>query len=107
MLCISGCMKDSAVKLWRRQAEIRKYIGMTGKILSHTVVRVPVPGHKDMLPYVVGMIRLDDNQKIVCQVVGVVSGKIKDGLKIRIVLRRVREPTSEGVIPYGIKAELI
>jgi uncharacterized OB-fold protein len=69
--------------------------------MSYTIVRVPPLGFDDQAPYPVVLVKIG-SQVHVGQLVDH-EGPIKIGQKVVAVLRRVRKPDAEGVIPYGIK----
>lgn len=92
----------SPVKLWRNQKETRELLGQTGKILAWTVIRVPPLGFESQAPYAVAVVDLGRN-RTTGQLVDLPLDKIAIGQKVVAVIRRVRQPDIEGVIPYGIK----
>lgn len=92
----------SPVKLWRNQKKIRELLGQEGKIVSYTTIRIPPAGFEDQAPYVVILVDLGDKQQI-GQLVDTDDRTVKIGQKVRAILRRVRKPTDDGVIAYGIK----
>lgn len=93
----------SPVKIWRRQKFIPDLLGKTGKIISWTVVRTPPSGFKKFAPYIAALIEFKDGKRMAGQVIDTKFDEIKNGQKVKAVLRKVREPDDEGVIPYGIK----
>lgn len=95
----------SPVKLWRRQKFIPELLGKQGKIASWTIVRTPPIGFARFAPYITALIEFDDRGKMTGQIVD--AKEIKTGQKVEAVLRKVREPDSEDVIPYGIKFKTI
>lgn len=83
---------------------MRDLVGREGTLLSWTVVRVPPSGFADQAPYVVGVIVLASGKHITAQIVDADPSQMKQGLPVRTVVRRITHPSSDGVIPYGIKA---
>ncbi len=94
---------NSPVKIWRNQKHIASLLGKEGKIVSWTMVRVPPAGFSSFAPYPVAVVALDGNRKITAQVVD--YGTVKIGMNVKVVLRRITEPSTEGIIPYGIKVK--
>lgn len=94
----------SPVKLWRNQKNIRKLVGLTGKILTWTIIRVPPNGFSDQAPYAVAIIELEDRKRITCQLVDMVVADIRMGLLVKLTIRRIKSPDEDGVIWYGVKA---
>ena len=101
----------SPVKLWRNQKKTASLVGKTGKIVSWTVVRLPPAGFSDQAPYPVVVVELESGRRITAQLVDPSKRSGQDGtedlmgLKVITVVRRVVQPTTEGVIPYGIKVK--
>ncbi len=93
----------SPVKIWRRQKEIRKSLGLKGKILAWTKIFIAGSDFKNKAPYPVVLIRLENGKRALGQLVDYEEKDLKTGGKVLVVLRRVREADEEGVIPYGIK----
>ncbi|HCM37444.1 MAG: Protein AcaC [Candidatus Gottesmanbacteria bacterium GW2011_GWB1_43_11] len=92
----------SPVKLWRNQKYTRELLGKSGKVVSFTVIRVPPAGFESQAPYPVVLVDLGGRLQI-GQLVDVQAHQIRTGLRVRAVIRRVRQPDPEGVIPYGVK----
>ena len=92
----------SPVKLWRNQKQIRELLGKVGEIISVTTIRVPPSRFENQAPYPVVLVDLG-KKRCIGQLVDVDLSHIRLGQKVRAIIRRVREPDVEGVIPYGIK----
>lgn len=93
----------SPVQIWRNQKRIVRLIGKTGRLLSWTVIRVPPGELMSQAPYPVVIVALRDGHKICAQLVDWNESHLRLGQKVVTVVRRVTEPSREGVIPYGIK----
>ncbi len=93
----------SPVKLWRRQDEVAKLIGQTGKIISFTLIRVPAKGFEKLAPYPVVIVELSNGKKITGQLTDWDITDLKKGKKVVSVLRRLTPQNSESVISYVIK----
>ena len=86
----------SASYVWRMNKNRARYWGKRGKILAFSIVN----GH---IPYVVGVIELENGEKIAGQIVGAPVNKIRHGMEVVGVVRKVwREQDSELVV-YGVK----
>jgi uncharacterized OB-fold protein len=95
----------SPVKIWRNQKKVRAIVGVRGTVVSWTVIRVPPAGFGDMAPYAVVIVALPGDKRIMAQLVDVEPKEVKKGMKVVSVIRRVTQPTGDGVIPYGIKVK--
>lgn len=99
-------MSISPVKLWRNQGKIQGLLKKEGTIVSWSLVRVPPAGFEDQAPYILVLVDIDGSHHM-GQLVDTNNAAIKIGQKVATVLRRVRKPDQEGVIPYGIKFRLL
>ena len=91
----------SPVKIWRRQKKVRTLLGRRGKVLTFTKVVVPPSAQKTYAPYHVVLVEFEDGERAVGQLVEARDVQIGD--KVCSVLRKVREPSDDGVIAYGMK----
>jgi len=101
---------NSPVKIWRNQKHIAALLGREGKIVSWTIVRVPPTGFSSLAPYPVVIIEFSDGKRITAQLADLPSGRQAGqmdlvGMKVRVVVRRVCDPPTEGIIPYGVKVK--
>ena len=93
----------SPIKIWRRQKEIRKILGKKGKILVWTKIYTPGSDFKKYAPYPVILVELENKEKIYGQLVDYRDQDLKTGRKVVSILRKVRDPSIDGVIAYGVK----
>lgn len=93
------------MKIWRNQKYIAKMLGREGVIVSWTVVRVPPGGFSNLAPYPVVIVELVGGGRIMAQLVDWTDEDLIVGRRVKVVVRRICEPTSEGVIPYGVKVK--
>ncbi|OIP86437.1 hypothetical protein AUK04_00585 [Candidatus Roizmanbacteria bacterium CG2_30_33_16] len=93
----------SPVKIWRRQKKIKKVMNKIGKITSWTIVYVPPSDFKKYAPYPVVLVELENNQKMMGQLVDYEKNELKVGQLVRTVLRKTQETAVEDVIAYGLK----
>lgn len=93
----------SPVKIWRNQKKIRELLGREGTIVTWTKIFVPPEGFESQAPYVVAVVELSDKTHCTAQLVDYDEKHLKIGQKIKTILRRTRDPGTEGVIPYGVK----
>ena len=74
-----------------------------GKIHSYSVINTPTDEFKDIAPYVVAIVELEEGAKITTQIVDCDPDSIEIGDDVEMVFRRVREEGEDGVISYGFK----
>ena len=97
----------SPIKIWRRQKEIRKILGKKGKILAWTKIYTPGTDFKKYAPYPVVLVELKNNEKEYGKLVDYRDEDLKTGREVVSILRKVREPSIDGVITYGVKFKLL
>lgn len=89
-------------------------LGREGTIVAWTIVRVPPAGFSNLAPYPVVVVQLSDgklrsnrSKRITAQLVDWVNEDLVFGRRVKLVVRKVSEPPTEGIIPYGIKVKPI
>lgn len=97
----------SPVKVWRNQKKLVSLLGKTGKIISWSMIRVPPANFSDQAPYPIVLVELTNHQKVTVQLVDAEPEHLRFGQPVKLVIRRVTHPSSEGVIPYGLKAKVL
>ena len=80
-------------------------LGREGTIVSWTVIRVPPAGFSNLAPYPVVVVDLVGGGRMTAQLVDWSEEDVTEGRRVRVVVRRISEPTTEGIIPYGIKVK--
>jgi len=98
---------NSPVKIWRNQKQIAHMLEREGTIVSWTVVRVPPAGFSNLAPYPVAIVNLAGGGRITVQLVDWVESDLIEGRRVKVIVRRICEPTTEGIIPYGVKVKPI
>ena len=96
-------MITTPVKLWRRQKNVSPLIGVKGKILNFTIIRVPSKSFLTEAPYPVVIVELENKEKMVGQLVDWKTADLKKGKKVIAVLRKSFSADKESVIAYRIK----
>ncbi len=93
----------SPIKVWREQKKIKNYLGLKGKIISFSLVRVPPTGFMNLAPYYVAVCEMEtSHQKLIGQVVEAFED-LKIGQKVEVVYRKMAEVDKAEVINYGLK----
>lgn len=78
-------------------------MGSEGKILTWTKIFAPPAGFESQAPYVVVVVKLASGFSYTAQLVDWEENNLTNGQKVMSVLRKTRDPGTEGIIPYGIK----
>jgi hypothetical protein len=79
----------------------------TGTVVSFTNIEVGPTEFADQVPYIVGIIELDDGVKITAQIADAEPANINIGSKVRLEFRKIQEDGKAGIIKYGYKAVLL
>lgn len=74
-----------------------------GEIYSFTAVRQAPLGYEGQVPYLVGMIKLDEGPMVEAQVTDINPDDVKIGQRVEMVTRKLRAYGEEGTIVYGYK----
>lgn len=96
-------MNITPVKLWRRQDKTSSDIGVRGKILLWTMIRVPSKYFMSQAPYPVIIVQLENGKKMTGQLVDWDAENLEIGQDVIAVLRKNISDDKEGVIPYVVK----
>lgn len=96
-------MTTSPVKLWRRQKNTATLIGKKGKILQWTMIRVPAKSFMDQAPYPVVIVKMQNGENMIGQLVDWQEEDLTIGKEVITVLRRLRTERKEDVVYYHIK----
>ena len=75
-----------------------------GEVLAYTVITAAPSGFEKEVPYVVGIIELEEGPRVTAQIVDVDPDDIAEGMEVQLAFRRYAAPhSSKGVITYGYK----
>lgn len=74
-----------------------------GTVYSFSTVYAPLANFEDSAPYVVALIDLEEGPRITAQLTDVSADDIKIGMPVEMVIRKISERGSNGVIVYGYK----
>ena len=96
-------MVTSPVKLWRRQKNVASLIGKKGKILLWTIIRVPGKSFVGQAPYPVVIVKMQNGENMIGQLVDWQEKDLVVGKVVVSVLRRLKTEDKEDIIHYHIK----
>jgi uncharacterized OB-fold protein len=74
-----------------------------GKLYSYTIIHEPPTGFKDLAPYVLALVRLDEGPLVLSQIVDVNYEEVKIGMSVQVVFRRIGDAGRTGVLRYAYK----
>jgi scaffold protein (connect acetoacetyl-CoA thiolase and HMG-CoA synthase) len=89
-----------------KQFELIK-LNPEGKLLTYTIIRVASDKFSIQAPYAVGIVELKDGVKLTTQIADVDFDKIKIGMKLKLVFRKIQDEGAAGLHCYGYKAIVI
>ncbi|HKI77269.1 MAG TPA: Zn-ribbon domain-containing OB-fold protein [Ignavibacteriaceae bacterium] len=78
-----------------------------GILLTYTIIRVGSEKFSLQTPYAVGIVELKEGVKLTTQIADVDLKKIKIGMKLKLVFRKVQDEGAAGLHCYGYKAIVI
>lgn len=97
-------MITTPVKLWRRGKELPLHIGRMGEVVQWTMIRIPPKAFMDQAPYPVVIVKLENGEMKVGQMVDWEEKHLRSGQKVVAVMRKiVHDEDTSTVIHYGIK----
>ncbi|MFH1390969.1 MAG: Zn-ribbon domain-containing OB-fold protein [Candidatus Diapherotrites archaeon] len=91
----------------RKGVLVKEQMPFTGKIHSFTKVFVGPVGFDNETPYHIAIIELDNKLKILAQIVDSEDDKVKIGVKVKKVFRKIADADEEGIIAYGYKFKVV
>ena len=75
-----------------------------GRLITFTVIHRDAPiGFTRQVPYVVGIVQLNEGVKILSQIVDCDPYEVYVGMPVELSFRKIRESGKEGIIEYGFK----
>ena len=78
-----------------------------GKLLTYTIIRVGSDIFSLQTPFAVGIIELKDGVRVTAQIADVELDKIKIGMSLKLVFRKIQDEGASGLHCYGYKAIVI
>ncbi len=76
-------------------------LGSSGKVVSYTVINVPIEGFENMLPLVIALVETD-NGRVLTQLTNVKPEEVYIGMEVEATVRR-SATTLDGYVPYIVK----
>nr|HDO81320.1 Zn-ribbon domain-containing OB-fold protein [Candidatus Bathyarchaeota archaeon] len=85
-----------------RELERRK-LPHRGKLVTYTVMYTPPKGFELYVPYIVGLVRLEDGTYITAQITDVDPQELDLDIDVEAVIRKIGEKGRDGPIYYSYK----
>lgn len=98
-------MNTTPADIWRKNKDLSKYLGLRGKLLVWTTIHTPPLGFEHQVPYVVGVVELENGERLSVEVADCTEDDLKLNQKVITVIRRIGQATPDGLIHYGIKVK--
>lgn len=86
----------------QREFETIKLSGK-GELATFTIIRVAPSGFSDLVPYAVGIVKLDEGLSIMGQITDCHPEDLEIGDRLTTQFRRINEEGKTGMIQYGFK----
>jgi len=83
------------------------WIGKKGVVLAVTVIRVAAPEFSVYTPYQYALVDFGEELGKMSYMVASQEKTVTTGDKVICVLRKLSQPSKEGIIEYGIKVSLL
>ncbi len=96
---------SSPVSIWRSHKTLHKYLGKTGRILVWTKIFVVPSGFEQQAPYIAGIVKFEDGEKLPVQIIDCKEEDLKPSQKVVVVIRKIGKAKSDEVIEYGVKVK--
>ncbi len=74
-----------------------------GEVYSFTTMHQAPLGYEAYVPYIVALVRLDEGPLVTAQLTDVERDKVHIGMRVEMVVRKIREYGEDGLIVYGYK----
>ena len=68
------------------------------------MIRVAPDEFTDLAPYAVALVTLENNVRVMCQLVDADPEEVEIGMPIKLEFRKIRSDGEAGVLFYGYKA---
>lgn len=62
-----------------------------GTVYSYTLTHVPTPGFQDRVPYLVGLVELDEKVRIIGNIVNVDPADVKIGMRVQVTFEKLSD----------------
>ena len=74
-----------------------------GKLVSFTVIRSPPSGYEEYVPYVVGIVELEEGVRVISQIVDCDIKDVRTGMELESTFRITSTDGNSGIVMYGTK----
>lgn len=88
------------ISKWRKYNP--NYI-LKGTLLSFTQITIPPQIFSEQAPYIIGIIQLENGNKITAQITDINMKDLKIGMKIKSCFRTIYSANAKETINYGVK----
>ncbi|MDH5816173.1 MAG: Zn-ribbon domain-containing OB-fold protein [Candidatus Nezhaarchaeota archaeon] len=74
-----------------------------GRLVDYTVVYSAPKGYETVIPYVIGLVELENGVKVVAPITDVDVDEVKEGMEVELTIRKLPEQLEGGMICYTYK----
>ncbi len=94
--------QTTPVSLSRSKETRYRLLGKVGSVVSYTSIAVGPNGLKKRTPYLIAIVDFGA-MRATLPLADVSAGEVKNGMKVVGVMRRMSDPSEDGIISYGVK----
>jgi scaffold protein (connect acetoacetyl-CoA thiolase and HMG-CoA synthase) len=74
-----------------------------GEVYSYSTIYNAPKGYEEFVPYTVALVRLEEGPLVAAQLTDVDADRLRIGMPVEMVTRKIQEEGAEGLIVYGYK----
>jgi len=74
-----------------------------GKLITWSKVYACPKGYESFVPYIIGIIELEEGERITSQIVDIDESELTYGLELVPIFRKIYQNGTAGIIHYGLK----
>jgi len=74
-----------------------------GEVFTYTVIRYASENFKSYVPYILGIVTLEEGPKVTSQIVDCDPDEISIGMPVEACFRKLNDQGKEGIVCYGFK----
>jgi uncharacterized OB-fold protein len=86
----------------RHELEAHRFAGKGELTTWSEIYQVP-HGYTASVPYVVGLVKLDEGVTVLAQLTDVSPKDVKTGMRLEVVTRKIKSEGEKGLLVYGYK----
>lgn len=98
---------NNPINSWRNNKSKYQYLDKLGKIVCLTKIYTAIAGFSKNVPYYVGIIELENEERITGQLVNEREKEIKTGSGVIGIIRQGKETANDEIVEYLVKFKVL